>query len=77
MRHRTNLLIILGMMQVAKRIPFDDPNVLNMCRAVYIASNLIIISIYLYIKAVVDKKKGMSQQCLARDTSSRILGGIG
>lgn len=58
--HRTNLIIILGMMQVAKKIPFDDPNVLNICRAVYIASNLIILSIYLYIKATIDKKKGES-----------------
>lgn len=45
---------------MAKKIPFDDPNVLNACRAVYIASNLIIISIYFYIKSVVDKKKGTS-----------------
>lgn len=48
------------MMQVAKRIPFDDPNVLNICRAIYVASNLIILSIYLYIKTKIDKKKGMS-----------------
>lgn len=56
--HSSNLLIVLGMMQVAKKIPFDDPNVLNMCRAAYLLSNLIIIGITLYIKAVVDKKKG-------------------
>ena len=47
------------MMQVAKKIPFEDPNVLNICRAVYVASNLIILAINLYIKVVVDKKKGM------------------
>jgi hypothetical protein len=46
-------------MQVAKKIPFDDPSVLNICRAVYIASNLIILSINIYIKMVIDKKKGM------------------
>jgi Protein involved in inorganic phosphate transport len=46
------------MMQVSKKIPFDDPNVLNMCRAAYLASNLIILCISLYIKSVVDKKKG-------------------
>jgi hypothetical protein len=49
------------MMQVAKKIPFDDPNVLNICRAIYVASNVIILSIYIYIKTVVDKKKGMSR----------------
>ncbi|OIW22935.1 phosphate transporter [Coniochaeta ligniaria NRRL 30616] len=56
----TNLLIILGMMQVSKRIPFDDPNVLNMCRAGYVLSNLIILAITLYIKFVVDKKKDLT-----------------
>lgn len=56
----TNLLIILGMMQVSKRIPFDDPNVLNLCRAGYVLSNLIILGITLYIKSVVDKKKDLT-----------------
>jgi hypothetical protein len=45
-------------MQVAKKIPFEDPNVLNICRALYIASNLIILGINLYIKTAIDKKKG-------------------
>jgi hypothetical protein len=58
---RTNLVIILGMMQVAKKIPFDDPQVLNICRAVYIASNLIILAVNFYIKTVIDKKKGTSE----------------
>jgi hypothetical protein len=60
--HRTNLIIILGMMQVAKKIPFDDPQVLNLCRAAYITSNLIILGIYMYIKVVIDKKKGTLQR---------------
>lgn len=46
-------------MQVAKKIPFDDPFVLNACRAAYAISNLLILGIYLYIKSVIDKKKGM------------------
>jgi len=53
------------MMQVSKKIPFDDPNVLNMCRAAYLVSNLIILCISLYIKSVVDKKKG-THLCLYR-----------
>ncbi|KAK3314471.1 inorganic phosphate transporter Pho88 [Apodospora peruviana] len=56
----TNLVIILGVMQLAKKIPFEDPNVLNACRAAYVASNLIILGIYLYIKMTVDKKKDMT-----------------
>jgi hypothetical protein len=46
------------MMQVAKKIPFEDPTVLNAIRAVYVTSNLIILGIYLYIRAQVNKKKG-------------------
>lgn len=57
------------MMQVAKKIPFEDPNVLNICRAVYIASNLIILAINLYIKVVVDKKKGMSPATATTSTA--------
>lgn len=54
----TNLVIILGVMQLAKRIPFEDPFVLNACRAGYALSNLIILGIYLWTKIVIDKKKG-------------------
>lgn len=45
-------------MQVSKRIPFDDPNVLNIVRAVYVVSNIIIASVYFYVKTQIDKKKG-------------------
>jgi hypothetical protein len=48
------------MMQVSKRIPFDDPTVLNGCRALYIVSNLIIVGIYLYVQMQINKKKGSS-----------------
>jgi NADH:ubiquinone oxidoreductase subunit F (NADH-binding) len=49
------------MMQASKKIPFDDPNVLNGVRALYVVSNLIIAGIYLYTKMQIDKKRGMSQ----------------
>lgn len=48
------------MMQVSKRIPFDDPNVLNFVRLTYVVSNLIIAGIYFYVKTQIDKKKGAS-----------------
>lgn len=54
------------MMQVAKKVPFEDPNVLNAVRGLYILSNLIIMGIYFYIKMQVDKKKGAF--CLASPT---------
>lgn len=49
---------MLGMMQVSKRIPFDDPNVLMTVRAVYLGSNVLIALLYLYIQAQINKKKG-------------------
>lgn len=62
----SNLLIILAMMQVSKKVAFEDPDVLNMVRAGYVLSNVIIVAITLYIKFVVDKKKGTS--CSGHDT---------
>lgn len=47
------------MMQVSKKVPFDDPNTLNMVRAMYIVSNILIAGIYYYVKMQIDKKKGM------------------
>ena len=46
------------MMQVSKRIPFEDPQVLNTVRAVYIGSNVVIALIYAYILSQINKKKG-------------------
>jgi hypothetical protein len=54
----TNLVIILVMMQVSKKIPFDDPNVLMGVRALYIVSNLIIAGVYIYVQMQINKKKG-------------------
>ena len=54
----TNLIIILGMMQVSKKIPFDDPQVLMGVRGLYILSNLIIAGIYLYVQTKINAKKG-------------------
>jgi hypothetical protein len=45
-------------MQISKKIPFDDPNVLNGVRALYIVSNLIIAGIYFYVQAQINKKNG-------------------
>jgi hypothetical protein len=51
-------VIILGMMQVSKKIPFEDPNVLLAVRVAYIVSNLVIGGIYLYVSQKINKKKG-------------------
>ncbi|KPI35329.1 Inorganic phosphate transport protein PHO88 [Cyphellophora attinorum] len=56
----TNLAIILGMMQVSKRIPFEDPQVLMGVRALYIVSNLIIFGLYYYISMKIKSKRELT-----------------
>lgn len=46
------------MMQVSKKVPFDDANVLLGVRAFYIISNLIIAAIYLFLQQKINSKKG-------------------
>lgn len=46
------------MMQVSKKIPFEDPTVLNGVRALYVISNVLIAAIYGYVLLQVNKKKG-------------------
>ena len=45
-------------MQISKKVPFDDPNVLNGVRALYVLSNIIIAGIYLYVQQQINKKNG-------------------
>ena len=49
------------MMQVSKKVPFDDPQVLFGVRLLYVVSNLIIGGIYLYVQMQINKKKGTSK----------------
>jgi hypothetical protein len=45
-------------MQISKKVPFDDPNVLNGVRALYVISNIIIAGMYLYVQQKINKKNG-------------------
>jgi len=56
----TNVVIILASMQLGKKIPFDDPNVLWGMRILYILSNLAIFSVYFYIGQQIQKKNDMT-----------------
>ena len=56
----TNIAMMLFFMQLSKKIPFDDPNVLNGVRALYVASNIAIAVMYVYIQQKINAKKGMS-----------------
>ena len=46
------------MMQVSKKIPFDDPQVLMAVRGLYVVSNLIIAGIYIWLQMKINSKKG-------------------
>jgi len=56
----TNLVIVLGMMQLSKKIPFDDPQVLMGIRILYVVSNLFIFGIYFYVQTQISKKKDLT-----------------
>ena len=56
------------MMQVSKKIPFEDPQVLMGVRAFYILSNLIIVGVYLYIQSKINAKRGWLAPSYARVT---------
>lgn len=53
------------MMQVSKKIPFEDPNVLFIVRCIYIGSNVLIGAVSLYIQYQINKKKGTLAMPLA------------
>lgn len=49
---------MLFFMQASKKIPFDDPFVLNIVRAAYVISNVLIVGVYLYVQSKINAKKG-------------------
>ncbi|KAG2363824.1 hypothetical protein BDR07DRAFT_1450554 [Suillus spraguei] len=51
-----NIVISLGAMQVARRIPFDDPEVLNYVRIGYVASQVVIMGAYFFVSYKVRQK---------------------
>ncbi|KAF9049113.1 inorganic phosphate transporter [Panaeolus papilionaceus] len=51
-----NLVISLGGMQLARKIPFDDPVVLNYVRIAYVGSQLLALAIYYYVSLTIKKK---------------------
>ncbi|KAJ5981532.1 hypothetical protein N7499_001461 [Penicillium canescens] len=56
----TNLAIILVMMQLAKKVPFEDPQVLMLVRGCYILSNVLILALHLWTQLKINQKKDMT-----------------
>lgn len=52
------MAVILVMMQLAKKIPFENPEILMLVRGLYVLSNFIILSIYLFTQKKINTKKG-------------------
>lgn len=50
---------MLGMIQVSRKVDFENPDVLMGCRAAYIGSNLLIALVYIFIQFKINGKKGM------------------
>lgn len=48
------------MMQLAKKVAFEDPQVLMLVRGCYILSNVLILAVHLYTQLKINQKKGMS-----------------
>ncbi|KAG4304254.1 hypothetical protein PORY_002435 [Pneumocystis oryctolagi] len=56
----TNLMIILGAMQISKKINFDDPNILFYIRCLCIVSNILIALIYYICYISIQKKNDLT-----------------
>jgi len=55
-----NLVITLGAMQVARKIPFDDPDVLLYVRIAYVVVQLIIFAAYYYTSMKIKQKNDLT-----------------
>ncbi|KDR72424.1 hypothetical protein GALMADRAFT_270806 [Galerina marginata CBS 339.88] len=51
-----NLVISLGAMQLARKIPFDDPVTLNYVRVGYVSVQLIMLAVYYYVSLTIKRK---------------------
>ena len=55
----TNLVLMLTMMQVAKKLDFEDPQVLLYARVGYVACQVIALAVYLITRAKINSKNDM------------------
>ncbi|WVQ85296.1 hypothetical protein IAT38_007461 [Cryptococcus sp. DSM 104549] len=56
----SNLVLSLGAMQVAKRLPMEDPTFINYLRIAYVSAQLITLAIYYYIMMKIRKRNDLT-----------------
>lgn len=56
----SNIMLMLVMMQVAKRINFEDPDVLFYTRVGYITAQVLALAIYLIVRAKINAKNDLT-----------------
>ncbi|KAG5370287.1 Inorganic phosphate transport protein [Yarrowia sp. C11] len=56
----SNLVIMLVMMQVSKKVPFEDPQVLMGIRILYVVAQLLVLGLYLYTRSIITKKNDLT-----------------
>ncbi|GAA5859235.1 hypothetical protein JCM8547_008929 [Rhodosporidiobolus lusitaniae] len=55
----TNLLVSLGAMQVARKIDFNDPDVLLYVRCLYVGTQLLSLGVYYYVTLKIKQKNDL------------------
>ncbi|KAG8859355.1 hypothetical protein FRB96_004570 [Tulasnella sp. 330] len=55
-----NLGVSLGAMQLARKIPFEDPQVLLYVRVAYVSVQLIVLGIYYYVSTKIKQKNDLT-----------------
>ncbi|OBZ72342.1 Inorganic phosphate transport protein PHO88 [Grifola frondosa] len=56
----SNLVISLGAMQVARKIPFDDPQILTYVRIGYVVSQVVVLGVYYYVAMKIKQKNDLT-----------------
>lgn len=56
----SNLAIMLIMMQVSKRLDFEDPNIVFYVRVAFLSAQAITLAIYFYVRYIIIKKNDLT-----------------
>ena len=68
-----NIAIILGAMQLSKRIDWEDKQILTSIRLVYLASNIVVFAILAYVYTQIQKKAGVIPFLTCADSDQTVL----